>query len=39
MNTPGTTSGNWRWSFEWAGIAPEFGRRWRELNRLFGRAA
>jgi 4-alpha-glucanotransferase len=38
MNTPGTTSGNWRWSFEWARIAPEFSRRWRELNRLFGRA-
>ena len=39
MNTPGTTGGNWRWSFEWAGIAADFGRRWRELNRLYGRAA
>jgi 4-alpha-glucanotransferase len=39
MNTPGTSGGNWRWSFDWHELAPEFGARWRGLNRLYGRAS
>ncbi len=38
MNTPGTSSGNWRWGFDWQQLEPGFGERWRALNRLFGRA-
>jgi 4-alpha-glucanotransferase len=38
MNTPGTTAGNWRWSFEWEQIPAEFAARWRHMNRLYGRA-
>jgi 4-alpha-glucanotransferase len=37
MNTPGTTTGNWHWSFEWSQIARDFAARWRGLNQLFGR--
>lgn len=38
MNTPGTTHGNWRWSFEWSGIPADFAARWRHMNQLYGRA-
>ncbi len=38
MNTPGTTSGNWRWSFEWQQIPVDFDARWCHMNRLFARA-
>lgn len=38
MNTPGTTSGNWRWSFEWQQIPVDFAARWCHMNRLFARA-
>ena len=37
MNTPGTTSGNWRWSFEWHRLPADFAIRWRHMNRLFDR--
>jgi 4-alpha-glucanotransferase len=37
MNTPSTTIGNWRWTFDWNQLSPDFDARWRELNRLFGR--
>jgi 4-alpha-glucanotransferase len=38
MNTPGTTSGNWRWCFEWDQLPADFTARWGDINRLFGRA-
>lgn len=38
MNTPGTTQGNWRWSFEWHQIPADFAARWRHMNHLYGRA-
>jgi 4-alpha-glucanotransferase len=38
MNTPGTTSGNWRWSFEWDQLPSDFIARWSHMNRLYGRA-
>ncbi len=38
MNTPGTTSGNWRWSFEWDQIPADFAVHWRHMNLLYGRA-
>jgi len=38
MNTPGTTQGNWRWSFEWNWIPADFTARWRHMNQLYGRA-
>lgn len=37
MNTPGTTQGNWRWSFEWEQIPADFAARWRHMNELYGR--
>jgi 4-alpha-glucanotransferase len=39
MNTPGTSNGNWRWTFDWPELGSDFGARWRGLNRLFARAA
>ncbi len=38
MNTPGTTHGNWRWSFEWERIPADFAVHWRHMNHLYGRA-
>ncbi|HSD74706.1 MAG TPA: 4-alpha-glucanotransferase [Steroidobacteraceae bacterium] len=38
MNTPGTTSGNWRWTFEWHELPADFTARWSHMNRLYGRA-
>ncbi len=38
MNTPGTTSGNWRWSFEWDQIPADFASRWRHMNQMYGRS-
>ncbi|HJS21038.1 MAG TPA: 4-alpha-glucanotransferase [Steroidobacteraceae bacterium] len=38
MNTPGTTSGNWRWAFEWDELPADFIARWSHMNRLYGRA-
>jgi 4-alpha-glucanotransferase len=38
MNTPGTTQGNWRWSFEWEQIPAGFAARWQHVNQIYGRA-
>jgi 4-alpha-glucanotransferase len=37
MNTPGTTEGNWRWSFTWEQIPDDLGQRLRGLLGLYGR--
>lgn len=37
MNTPGTTAGNWTWSFEWPDVPPDLGDRCRRMNELYGR--
>jgi 4-alpha-glucanotransferase len=37
MNTPGTTSGNWDWRFEWEQLAPDLTARLRRMNQLYGR--
>ncbi len=37
MNTPGTASGNWQWSFHWDQMPRNFGAHWRALNLLYGR--
>lgn len=37
MNTPGTTVGNWRWTFDWAQIPADFRQRWQAANRRHGR--
>lgn len=37
MNTPATTSGNWRWAFDWPQLGSDFVARWRHLNTLYGR--
>jgi 4-alpha-glucanotransferase len=38
MNRPGTTQGNWRWSFGWEQIPGDFAAHWRRVNQLYGRA-
>lgn len=37
MNTPGTTSGNWRWRFDWNALDPGAAARWRDRARRHGR--
>jgi 4-alpha-glucanotransferase len=37
MNTPGTSSGNWGWRFEWEQLAPDLVPRLRRMNELYGR--
>ncbi len=37
MNTPGTTTGNWRWRFEWEQVTPERMQRMRQLVQMYGR--
>jgi 4-alpha-glucanotransferase len=37
MNTPGTTSGNWGWRFQWYQLAPERAARLAYLVKLFNR--
>jgi 4-alpha-glucanotransferase len=39
MNTPGTTVGNWSWSFEWEQIPSDFQQRWLQHNQGYGRTA
>ncbi len=38
MNTPGTTTGNWTWRFQWEQLTPEIVERLRRLTALYGRA-
>jgi 4-alpha-glucanotransferase len=38
MNTPGTTAGNWGWTFDWGQLPADFIARWSHMNRLYGRA-
>lgn len=37
MNTPGTTSGNWCWSFDWSQVPAGLSTRLRRLLQLYGR--
>ncbi|QFY90219.2 4-alpha-glucanotransferase [Magnetovirga frankeli] len=37
MNTPGTTEGNWHWSFTWEQIPEDLGQRLHGLLGLYGR--
>ena len=37
MNTPGTTTGNWRWRFAWDQITPQSLARLRHMVQLYGR--
>lgn len=37
MNTPGTTTGNWTWRFQWDQVTPERTERLRHLVELFNR--
>lgn len=37
MNTPGTTTGNWRWRYTWEQLPPDLTDRLRRLARLYGR--
>ena len=37
MNTPGTTTGNWAWRFNWEWISPDLKYQLYHLNRLYGR--
>ncbi|MFT7235848.1 MAG: 4-alpha-glucanotransferase [Methylophagaceae bacterium] len=37
MNTPGTTEGNWAWSFEWDWLECDSSERLKKLNKLYGR--
>ncbi len=37
MNTPGTTSGNWLWRFDWNALDPGAAARWRDRARRHGR--
>lgn len=39
MNTPGTTTGNWQWRFEWRQFHDGLAERMRQLNRLYNRAS
>jgi 4-alpha-glucanotransferase len=38
MNTPGTTEGNWRWRFEWAGVSAGLAGRCRQRTQRHARA-
>jgi len=37
MNTPGTTTGNWRWRFSWDQLTADTAHRMRHLVNLYGR--
>lgn len=37
MNTPGTTTGNWAWRFDWDQVTPDRSERLRHLVTLFNR--
>ena len=37
MNTPGTSSGNWRWRFRWEQLTPEIRQRMHHLAQQSGR--
>jgi 4-alpha-glucanotransferase len=37
MNTPGTTSGNWQWRFDWEQVGDGLSERVGHLCRLYGR--
>jgi len=37
MNVPGTTEGNWAWSFEWDQLEQDTSERLKHLNALYGR--
>lgn len=37
MNTPGTSSGNWRWRFSWNQLTPEIRRRMHDIAQHAGR--
>ncbi|MBI3570620.1 MAG: 4-alpha-glucanotransferase [Gammaproteobacteria bacterium] len=39
LNTPGTTSGNWRWQFQWEQLPPNLAERLRRMVRMYGRGA
>jgi 4-alpha-glucanotransferase len=38
MNTPGTTTGNWQWRFDWSQVTPDIVNRLRHLTHLYGRS-
>jgi 4-alpha-glucanotransferase len=37
MNRPGTSTGNWRWQFDWPQLPPELAPRLRHLLNIYGR--
>jgi 4-alpha-glucanotransferase len=37
MNTPGTTTGNWRWRFDWPQLAPGLAASLRRQMEIYGR--
>jgi len=37
MNTPGTTTGNWQWQFDWSQVPAGLTDKLRRLNSLYGR--
>ena len=37
MNVPGTTEGNWSWSFSWDNVEHVSAERLQRLNQLYGR--
>ena len=39
MNTPGTTTGNWRWRFAWDQLSPQSLAKLRHMVQLYGRLA
>jgi 4-alpha-glucanotransferase len=38
MNTPGTVTGNWGWSFQWEEVPRELADHCRQMNTVYGRA-
>jgi 4-alpha-glucanotransferase len=38
MNVPGTTEGNWAWTFKWTWLEDDASERLRHLNELYGRS-
>ncbi|MDX5151895.1 MAG: 4-alpha-glucanotransferase, partial [Acidiferrobacterales bacterium] len=38
MNTPGTTSGNWQWRFDWEQVPENLADRLKHLLHIYGRA-
>ena len=37
MNTPGTVTGNWTWTLDWADVAPDLASRTRAMAARYGR--